>query len=48
MRSVKWIVFGIFLVLHGLMLLGMGLGGILAWVAGVSGIIAGVLFLINR
>ncbi len=48
MGSVKWIVFGVFLVLHGLMILGVGFAGILTIVAGAAGIIAGVLFLFNR
>jgi hypothetical protein len=48
MRSVKWILFGIFLVLHGLTLLGMGLGGTIGLILGISGVVSGILFLINR
>jgi len=48
MWSLKWILFGIFLVLHGLTLLGMGLGGTIGLVLGVCGVVSGILFLINR
>jgi len=46
MRAVKWIVFGIFLVLHGLIILG-ALPGSLIIIAGVAGVIAGIMFLFN-
>jgi len=46
MRAVKWIVFGIFLVLHGLLLVS-GLSGVLITIAGVAGVIAGIMFLFN-
>ncbi len=48
MRAFKWIVFGIFLVLHGLIILGAGFGGIMNIIAGVAGIIAGIMFMFNR
>lgn len=45
----KWILLGIFLILDGLLLVGVHLGGLpLAVIAGICAIIAGVLFLINR
>lgn len=46
MRAAKWIIFGVFLVLHGLMLVS-GLSGILVTIAGVAGVIAGIMFLFN-
>lgn len=49
MWSLKWILFGIFLVLHGLTLLGFSIGGgIMALLLGICGVISGILFLINR
>jgi len=49
MGSLKWILLGIFLILDGLILLGVALGGLpLALVAGICAVIAGILFLINR
>ncbi len=49
MRGLKWILLGIFLILDGLLLVGVKLGGLpLALIAGICGIIAGVLFIINR
>ena len=49
MRSLKWILLGVFLILDGLLLLGIKLGGLpLALIAGIAAIIAGVLFIINR
>ncbi len=47
MRAVKWIVFGVFLVLHGLLILGVSLSGIMPWIAGVAGVIAGIMFMFN-
>lgn len=45
----KWILLGVFLILEGLMLLGVNIGGgLVAVVAGVCALIAGILFLINR
>jgi hypothetical protein len=44
----KWILLGVFLILEGLMLLGVIGGGLVAVVAGVCALIAGILFLINR
>lgn len=49
MEKIKWILLGVFLILDGLLLVGLKLGGLpLAVIAGICGIIAGVLFLINR
>jgi len=49
MRALKWILLGIYLILAGLSLLGVGLGGLpLDTIAGVCAVVAGVLFLINR
>ena len=45
----KFILFGLFLVLHGIFLLGVSFGGqMLQYVAGIAGIVSGILFLINR
>ena len=47
--KLKWILLGVFLILDGLILVGISLGGLpLAVIAGICGIIAGILFLINR
>jgi hypothetical protein len=49
MEKIKWILLAIYLILAGLVLLGVSLGGaIMGTVAGICAIIAGVLFLINR
>jgi len=49
MRSLKWILLGVYLILAGLALLGVSLGGgIIDTVAGICAVIAGILFLINR
>ena len=49
MGSLKWILLGVFLILDGLLLVGISLGGIpVAVVAGICAIIAGILFIINR
>jgi hypothetical protein len=49
MEKIKWILLGIFLILDGLILVGISLGGLpLEVIAGICGIIAGILFLINR
>ena len=49
MGSLKWILLGVYLILAGLVLLGVSLGGgIMNTVAGICALIAGVLFLINR
>lgn len=46
---VKWILFGLFLILHGMTLLGFNIGGgLMALILGICGVIAGILFLINR
>ncbi len=45
----KWILFGVFLILVGLLLLGVHLGGLpIAAIAGICGIIAGILFILDR
>ncbi len=45
----KWILLGIFLILEGLVLLGVHIGGnIVGLIAGICAVIAGILFLINR
>ena len=49
MRQLKWILLGVYLILAGLVLLGVNVGGgIMDIIAGVCALIAGVLFLINR
>jgi hypothetical protein len=48
MDRIKWILLAVFLIIEGLMLLGLGLGGALSVIAGICALIAGVLFLINR
>ncbi len=49
MRSAKWILLGIFLILDGLLLVGLRLGELpMALIAGICAIIAGILFIINR
>ena len=49
MGSLKWILLGIYLILAGLVLLGVSLGGgIMDTIAGICAVIAGILFLINR
>lgn len=46
---IKFILFGIFLILHGLSLLGFSLGGsLIGLIAGLCALISGVLFLVNR
>jgi hypothetical protein len=47
MRSLKWILLGVYLILAGLMLLGVNFP-LAAVIAGVCALIAGVLFIINR
>jgi hypothetical protein len=49
MGSLKWILLGIYLILAGLVLLGVSLGGgVMNTIAGICAVIAGILFLINR
>ena len=49
MRQLKWILLGIYLILAGLVLLGVSIGGgVMDTIAGICAIIAGILFLINR
>jgi hypothetical protein len=48
MGSLKWILLGIYLVLVGLSLLGVGLGSAVNLIAGICAVVAGILFLINR
>ena len=48
-ERLKWILLAVFLILMGLILLGVSLGGnLVSIVAGVCALIAGILFLINR
>ena len=48
MHALKWILLGVYLILAGLVLLGVSLGGgIMNTVAGICAVIAGILFLIN-
>lgn len=47
MRSLKWILLGIYLILAGLMLLGVSFS-FANVIAGVCALIAGILFIINR
>ena len=49
LEKLNWIVLAIFLILDGLILMGVSLGGLpLGVIAGICAIIAGILFLINR
>jgi hypothetical protein len=49
MRSLKWILLGIYLIVAGLALLGVHFGGnILDIIAGICAVGAGILFLIDR
>ncbi len=49
LEKIKWILLAVYLILAGLVLLGVNLGGgIISIIAGICAIIAGVLFLINR
>ena len=49
MERMKWILLAIFLILEGLMLLGLSIGGnLISIVAGLCALIAGILFLIYR
>jgi hypothetical protein len=49
MRGLKWILLGVYLILAGLVLLGVSLGGnIMSIIAGICAVAAGVLFLFNR
>jgi hypothetical protein len=49
MERVKWILLAVFLILEGLMLLGLGIGGnLISIVAGLCALISGILFLIYR
>jgi hypothetical protein len=46
---IKFILFGIFLILHGLFLLGFNIGGsMIGLITGLCAVISGILFLINR
>lgn len=47
MKSLKWILLGIYLVVAGLMLLGVNFP-LANVIAGVCALIAGILFIINR
>lgn len=46
--QLKWILLGIYLIVVGLTLLGVGLGAPFNVIAGVCALIAGILFIINR
>jgi hypothetical protein len=48
MRGLKWILLGVFLIIDGLILVGVIGGSPWELIAGVCAIIAGILFLINR
>ncbi|MFH1185690.1 MAG: hypothetical protein V1755_11745 [Chloroflexota bacterium] len=49
MGSLKWILLGIYLILAGLVLLGVSLGGgVMNTIAGICAVIAGILFIIKR
>jgi hypothetical protein len=49
MGSLKWILLGVYLILAGLVLLGVTIGGgIMLTIAGICAVIAGILFIINR
>ncbi len=49
MRQLKWILLGIYLILAGLVLLGVNVGGgVMDTIAGICALIAGILFIINR
>ena len=49
MRGLKWILLGIYLILAGLILVGVHIGGnVVDLIAGICAIIAGILFLIDR
>jgi len=47
MRNLKWLLLGIYLIVAGLMLLGLNFP-LASVIAGVSALIAGILFIINR
>jgi hypothetical protein len=49
LEKIKWILLAVFLILDGLILVGISLGGLpLGVIAGICAIIAGILFLIDR
>jgi hypothetical protein len=49
MEKIKWILLAVYLILAGLVLLGLNIGGgIMSTVAGICALGAGILFLINR
>ncbi len=48
-ERLKWLLLAVFLILEGLILLGVHIGGnLVTLVAGICAVIAGILFLINR
>ena len=47
MRNLKWILLGIYLIIAGLMMLGVSFP-LAATIAGVCAIVAGILFILNR
>jgi hypothetical protein len=48
MRSLKWILLGLYLILVGLALLGVSLGSPVDLIAGICAVVAGILFIMNR
>jgi glucose dehydrogenase len=48
MYGLKWILLGVFLIIYGLILVGIIGGSPWTLVAGICALIAGILFLINR
>jgi hypothetical protein len=49
LERLKWILLAVFLILEGLLLLGVGIGGnLFSIIAGICALISGILFLINR
>jgi len=47
MRGLKWILLGVYLIVAGLILLGVSFP-LAATIAGVCALVAGILFIINR
>lgn len=47
MKNLKWLLLGVYLIVAGLMMLGVSFP-LAAVIGGVSALIAGVLFIINR
>jgi hypothetical protein len=48
-ERLKWLLLAVFLILEGLILLGVHIGGnLITLIAGLCAVVAGILFLINR